>query len=156
MPIDLDQGGRIPQINRTYLGPSHGWILTDEPTDIEFVMDGAGATPLVGNRGFLVIPQWVTIVDWLLIGAQQGSIVVDIWKAPLSAVLTGHIMGPADSICGGNLPTLSNQSAAQGSPTNWNTLINQNDVLAFNINSVNALTQVSIILQCVRLLGTGG
>ena len=37
--IDLDKGGRKPQNHRTYLGPTVGWVYTDEPTYIEWVLD---------------------------------------------------------------------------------------------------------------------
>ena len=154
--LDLDKGGRIPQSNRTYLGPTKGWVLTDQPTDIEFVLDGAGGAPLVGNRGYLLIPQWVQVVGWVLCADRVGSIVVNVWKLPLTTVLAGTVPSAANSICGTDLPTLASQSSAQSlALTGWTINIDQNDILCFNINSVSVVTQVTLILQCVRLKGTG-
>jgi len=154
MSTDLDQGGRIPQTIKTYVGPSIGWKLTDSPVDIEFIIDGGGQTPQPGYKGHLLIPDWVYINNWILLSEVSGSCVIDVWKIPLSTFLAGTAPAVTNSICGGNLPSLSNQVARQGTNiSGWTTLISQNDIVGFNLNSVSTLLRVTVILQCVRIIG---
>lgn len=148
--IDLDKGGRIPQIVDTYCGPSTGWIQTDLPTSIEYVIDGGGGSISAGQKGFLVIPFWLVVNDWILLANISGNAVVDIWN-------TSQLSFPptiADSITGSVQPTLSGQQYATGSTlTGWTTMINQGDVMAFVINSISSIQRLTIVLECKRIIG---
>lgn len=152
--IDLDKGGRIPQIVKTNVGPTLGWKMTDAPIDIEYVLDGGGIPIVAGYKGSLIIPDWCVVNNWVLLSDLVGSIVIDVWKIPLATYLAGTVPNSGNSITGTDIPTLSSQVARQSTLlTGWTTQINQNDVLAFNVNSASGVQRVSLILQCVRIIG---
>lgn len=160
MALDLDRSGRIPQTHKTYLGPSVGWKYTDEPTDIEFVVLGGGQVVTSGFKGTLLIPEWVVINNWYVQSYETGSIVWDVWKRSQASILAGTQISAADSICGGSFPTLSTAFSASGLPTGWAQdpatgliMINQNDVLGFNVNSCSNIQRATLTLQCVRIIG---
>jgi hypothetical protein len=148
---DLDQSGLIPQRVKTWLGPTLGWTYTDMPTDIEFVVTNpTGLQP--GYAGGLVIPQTLLIVSWAVLAQQQGNIVFDVWKIPLTTYLAGSPPLAINSITGTEQPTLANQYAnAKSTLVGWTKNITQNDFVAFNIVSVAGISQVNITLQCVRI-----
>lgn len=153
MVVDLDQGGRRPQGHRTYLGPSLGWCLTDEPTYVEVVI-GSGAVLQTGVKGYAVMKEYLIIHDWVLLSNAAGNVIMDIWKLPLATVLAGTLPSASNSITGTNKPQLSSQFAASSAVlSNWNTLLEPDDVLAFNVDLALVLTRVSLILRCTRLLG---
>lgn len=163
MVIDLDQGGRIPQSVKTFLGPSVGWKYTDAPTNIEYVIGGSGEAIPGGYKGGLLVPDWLVINNWFLASpVVVPSIVIDIYLLSQEEYLAGNVPNAADSICPTNKPKLLNQAAASGLPTDWNTnngpsvpptLINQNDFIGFNVDSVVDASLITIVLQCVRIIG---
>lgn len=151
--VDLDKGGRIPQLVRTYLGPSKGWKETDAPTSIEYVIDGGSQPVEPGQKGYLIIPEWVWINDWVLMAERSCSAVMDLWRVPQA----NFPPTVANTITGSAKPTLSNQQYARSTVlTGWDRNIDQGDVLAFIIDSANAnCFRLTLVLECVRLKGTG-
>jgi hypothetical protein len=153
MPVsDLDQSGLIPQRVKTWLGPSLGYAYTDMPTDIEFVVtNNVGIAP--GYLGGLIIPQYLTIVSWVVLAAQSGSVAIDVWKIPLATYLASGPPNAGNTITGAEQLTLVSQTAnSKSTLAGWTKLINQNDFVAFNINSLSGtINNLSIILQCVRI-----
>lgn len=153
---DLDQSGRIPQVHATWRGPSLGWMYTDEPTEFEFVM--ASATEITaGLKGYMLCPEWVTVIGWVILSANAGSIQFDIQRKPMIDFLASGPPDPGNSICNADYPTLTNPAiaAASTSVAGWQTQLNQNDVLAFNVLSNFNILKCTIILRCLRNLGTG-
>lgn len=154
-PIDLDKGGRIQQVRNTWCGPSVGWIPSDDPASIEYVIDGNGQALGTGYKGFLVIPFWLIINDWILGADTVCSATVDIWRctqAQYPPVLANSITGTA-------IPALTNQNFQKSSLlTGWSIEINQGDVIGYNIASITsgAPTRLTMILECVRVLGRPG
>lgn len=154
MAIDLIKGGRIPQVVRTYLGPTVGWKLTDSPVYYQYTFDGGGTTPPPGKRGPLIIPDWLTIRDWYILATNSGSCTFDVYKVTLDEYLAGTVPGPANSICGGAPPTMTSATSATSSAISaWNTRVDQGDVLVFDLTSVSLVQQVTLILRCVRDIG---
>lgn len=154
MVVDLDKGGRIPQIHRSYLGPTKGWVMTDEPTDIEWVIDNGGQEITAGFSGTLLIPEWLIIHNWFMMSDLLGSIELDIWKMSQDTIRAGSFPSVANTIVGGNYPKIV--AAKQGysaTLTGWTTQIDQNDVLAFNVRSATQAVRVTTVLQCVRVIG---
>lgn len=153
-PLDLDQGGRIPQVVKTYLGPTTGWKYTDAPSYIEFVFNGGGGVLAPGYYGALIIPDWLHVTNWVLASKQPGSAGVDVYKITLDQYLAGATPSAANSITGTELPTLNNSVCAQSSVLmGWTTRIDQKDVLGFNINFVTSIQELSLWLLCVRDIG---
>lgn len=151
--VDLDQSGRFPQVQRTYLGPSLGWVQTDQPTDLQFGCS-SGATILPGLKGFIFCREWATIQSWVVLANATGSIILDIWKVPLASFITGTLPTVANSITGVEFPQLSGQFANSLSTLRgWNNIIQQNDVLAIVCNSCSGISKVNLTLRCIRNLG---
>ena len=152
--IDLDKGGRIPQLHRTYLGPTKGWIQTDEPAFVEWVIDGVGAPITIGFSGTLLIPYGCVIYNWFLTSDVMGSVQIDIWKMSQDAIRAGGFPSAANTITGSAKPNISaNKFGYSAALTGWTTLINQNDVLAFNVDTASSLVRVTLVLQCVKTVG---
>jgi hypothetical protein len=149
--LDLDQSGRQQQVVRTWGGPSLGWIYTDKPTTITYVMDGGGQVLSTGVKGPMIVPEWVFVYEWILIADRVSSAVVDIWRA---AYPTGYPPTVANSITGSTPPTLTGQLNAQGTTlTGWTPMLNQNDAILYNINSVASAQRLTLILLCSRIIG---
>lgn len=153
-PVDLDKSGRIPQTIRTYLGPTTGWKYTDAPTNIEYVIGGGGDAIRLGYANGLLIPDWLIVNNWAMFTDRVGSCQVDVYRVTGDAYLAGTIPSAANSITGTDKPRLVGQSAAFSNLlTGWNLEIDQNDFLGFNVDSASGITQVTVVLQCVRIIG---
>lgn len=152
--IDLDKGGRIPQVVRTNLGPTIGWRHTDSPVDLEWTFDGGTGVVLAGQKPPLVMPDWLRPHDWIILSPTVGSVVIDLWRTPLATWLAGTPPTSANSMTGTDVPTLTAQVAAYSEAlTGWTMQINQNDVLVPNIVSISGLVYFTFIVRCVRVLG---
>lgn len=154
-PVDLDKGGRIPQVTNVYLGPSVGWVPSDDPASIEYVIDGNGQALGPGYKGFLVIPFWLIVNDWILGADVSCTAQMDVWRCTQA----NYPPVVANSIVGSAPPVLTAQSFAKSSTlTGWSIEINQGDVLGFNITSISvgAPTRLTLVLECVRILGRPG
>jgi len=152
--IDLDQGGRNQQIRPTYLGPTKGWINTDEPAGIEFVMEGVGAPIPLGYRGGLLIPQWLIIAGWSIFLEAAQSIQIDVYKITQAQYLAGTVPSVANTITGSAVPAVAAAVAASSTTlTGWTTEIHQNDYVGFNVDSNSGAYKATIVLTCVKSIG---
>lgn len=119
---------------------------------LEIVFDGGGQ-PLSGG----IKVDWgpadrkLQIVEWTLISDQMGSLVIDVWKDSYANFPpTG-----ADTITASAKPTLTSANKNRSSVlTGWTTIINVDESLRFNIDSVNALTRAVLTLRCKALTQT--
>jgi hypothetical protein len=95
---------------------------------------------------YVTIPFSCTITGWVLVGDASGSIVLDLWKAPVAD------FPPlvADTMTGTEKPTLSAGQIAQDlSLTTWDGDIDAGDVLAVNVDSCTGLEQVVLTLYAI-------
>lgn len=114
---------------------------------VEFVIDGGGLQIGGGVAGDLEIPFNCVINRATLLANQAGNIVVDVWKAPLSAFPPTA----ANSITGGNPPTLTGANEYQDSVlTGWTTQINAGDILRFNSSGILAIQRVTLSLKVTK------
>ena len=152
--IDLDKGGRQQQIRPTYLGPSKGWIYTDEPAMIEFVMEGAGAPISVGYKNGLLIPLWLIITGWSIFCDASGTIQIDVYKVSEADYLAGTVPTVANTITGSAVPKVTGAVAASSTTlTGWTTEIQQNDYIGFNIDSNAGVFKATIVIKCTKSVG---
>ena len=152
--IDLDKGGRQPQVVNTYLGPTKGWTQTDSPVDIEWGIEGGGVLIPAGVKPPIISPDWLIINSWVILGRETGSVTFDIWKVTQDEYIAGTIPSAANSICGSAKPQVTNaKSGLSSTLTGWTTRISQNDVLVLNVDSVSTFLGVSLILKCSRCIG---
>jgi hypothetical protein len=124
-------------------GPSGTAIAT-----LGITIDGGGATPSTGQKGFIYVPYACTINSVTLLADVAGSVVIDIWKVAYASFPPSV----ANTITASDLPTLSSQQNSQDTTlTGWTTSINAGDVLAFNVNSASTLTRVNLILKITKV-----
>lgn len=120
------------------------WLEKLRVVSVPFVIDGSGSTITTGVKGDLQIDFAGTIIGWTVLGDPTGAIVVDIWKntyANYPPVVGASITASAK-------PTITATNAkATGSPTGWVTSITAGDVLRYNVDSVTALTRVTVSLK---------
>lgn len=111
---------------------------------ITFVISGAALTP--GVAGFLEIPFACTINRVTLLANQTGSAVIDIWKA---AYVLNTPPTITNTITASDLPTLTSAQSYQDSTlTGWTTAVNAGDIVAYNVNSVSTITQLTVSMKC--------
>jgi hypothetical protein len=106
-------------------------------------MDGLGSTITIGDKVDFNIPWNAVITGWTLLSKEVGSIVVDIYKDTYA----NYPPTGADTICGGNKPTLS--SANKNTTTiltGWTTTVTAGDTFRINVDSCSGITRVSLIL----------
>lgn len=119
-------------------------------TTLTFIIDGGGIPPDPGVKGDLIIPFPCTILAATLIADAVGSCEIDIWKTPFANVDTSH-PGLSDSIVGPYPPKIVNGVKYQDlSLIGWNTAINAEDVLRFDLKTISNLNRISISLRVLK------
>jgi len=114
---------------------------------INYVIDGGGSAITVGAKAPFRVGFAGTITGCHLMGDQTGSIVVDIWKDTLA----NHPPTNADTITGGNEPTISSGTKdSDVTLTSWTTSFSANDVFMMNVDSVSTFTQVTVSLDYIK------
>lgn len=115
--------------------------------NIQFVIDGAGATITTGLKGFLEVPFACTITVATLLADQSGSIVVNVWKDTYA----NFPPTVADKITASAPPTITTATKSQDSTlTGWTTSVAAGDILAFNVDSVTTIQRVTISLKVTK------
>lgn len=109
---------------------------------------GAAGFDLVlttGVKAYVEVPMSLRITGWSLVANESGSIVIDVWKDSWA----NFPPTVADTIAGSEKPTLSSAQKNQDlSLSTWDDEIDAGDVLAFNIDSVTTVEQVTLSLHC--------
>lgn len=137
---------------RTTLGVAIGTDVQAYDADlplgtITYVIDGGGAVPTAGVKGFLQVPYNCTIQSVTLLADQSGSVVVDIWKD----IYANYPPTDADSITASAVPTISSATNSTDSTlTGWTTAITAGDVLGYNIDSISSITRLTIALKVTK------
>jgi hypothetical protein len=121
------------------------WVLADDVVAIAFVIEGPGGTVIpTGIKGDLIIPFACTILEWVLLADQVGSLVMDIWKD----VYANYPPTVADSITAAAKPTITTANKANSTVlTGWTTIIAANDTLRFNVDSCSTITRATLTLR---------
>lgn len=116
------------------------------PRFIPVVFDGLGAELQTGVWGD--VPVHIDTFDgyfmrWRLVSIDTGDLQVDIWKADYASF--PPTVG--DSITGSDTPTISGSDKGESTAlTGWTTLVENGDVLRFNIDSVSGITKATLTL----------
>jgi hypothetical protein len=114
---------------------------------IEYVIDGGGSVITTGQKGHMEVPFNMTITGWTILGDQVGSAVVDVWRTSYG----GFPPSVANSITGGDYPRLvSAQGNRNLNLTLWTTKLNNNDVLAFNVNSATSVQRLTVSVMGLK------
>ncbi len=115
---------------------------------IEFLVDGGGGVLTNGVKGYLEVPFNCTITACTLLADVAGAIVMDIWKD----VYTNYPPDVTDSITASAKPTIAatNIKSQDTTLTGWTTTITAGDCLAFKIDSVTTIKQITLSLAITR------
>lgn len=120
------------------------WASTARSVGVTF--DGGGSAITVGTKRYIEVPYNGRIIGWTALGDQSGSIVVDVWKDTYA----NYPPTVADTITDGDKPTISTATKGQNlNVTVWNNSITAGDIIAFNVDSVTTLTNVTVTLKVV-------
>lgn len=123
------------------------------PCAIEYVLDDGGVTITAGNKGFLRMPFAGTITSASLIGDQSGSVEVDIWKCSYADFDPPSVPTSANSICGGNYPTITAGVKYEDSTLNgWTFTFDEGDVFTYVVNSCSGFTRLTISIEASRTI----
>lgn len=110
---------------------------------VVFIIDGGGVAIFTGQKGHLSLPFAGEIISASLLADQSGDIIVDIWKDTYGSF--PPTVG--DSITASAKPTLSSeQKSLDETLTGWTKTFSAGDVLAFNVDSIDAIERVTLIL----------
>jgi hypothetical protein len=130
------------------IGNGESSIPESNKGQIGISINGGQSVITTGLKTYITCPYSGTITGWELLSTLTGSIVVDVWK-------DNYINYPptlSDSICGIDKPTLSSQIKNNNNNlTNWNTSINEGDIIAFNVDSISLLKQVTLTLKINKI-----
>ena len=119
-------------------------LIAPAKAALVFLIDGGGQAVTTGVKGYLRVP-FNSVIDRVTLAADQvGSIQVDIWKSTYASFPPAD----ADSITGGNEPKITATNKYEDAAlTGWGTSLSEGDILAFNVDSVTAITRVTVSLQ---------
>ncbi len=107
-------------------------------------IDGSTASPTNGVKGYVTIPYDCVITGWDIIGNTTGNCVIDVWRSSV-------IPTPSDSITGTEKPTLTTQQMGRDDNlTTWNTVVNKNDIITFNLESSSIVTRITLIIKVLK------
>ncbi len=130
--------------------PLHGRIHLPNGSDpllgdvtLNTLIDGQGNPITTGQKGDVLIHSDFWIAAWTLVADVSGNIEIDIWKAAYA----DFPPDVGDSIVAAAPPTLSGQTNARDTTLDgWTNTVDEGDVLRFNVNSVSAVSQVTLAL----------
>ena len=112
---------------------------------IGLTIDGGGAVPSTGAKGFIEVPFGCTITSWTMLADQSGSAQITVSKGTYSAFPT------ASSIVASAPPNLSSQQKnADSTLMGWTKTIAAGDVLSFNLDSVSTVQRIVLELQVTK------
>lgn len=116
------------------------------PRFVPVVFDGGGSVLNTGVWGD--VPIHIDTFDgyfmrWRLVSIDTGDLQVDIWKSDYASFPPTV----ADSITGSDPPVLSGSDKGESlALIGWTTLVQNGDVLRFNIDSVSGITKATLTL----------
>lgn len=124
---------------RTTLGLTYG------PTRVfGVVIDGNGAVPATGVKGYWRAPYAGTIVKVTILADVSGSAVVDVWRDTYA----NYPPTVLDTITASAKPTLSSAIKNEDSTlTGWSTSVTLGDVFGFNLDSVTTCTRITVEIE---------
>lgn len=100
-----------------------------------------------GFKGYVKIPYNGVINSWTIMGSVSGSVTIDIWKDSEN----NFPPTSADTITGGNYPSLSNQYINSDNVlTGWITGFSTNDIFAFNVLSASGVTNINLTINVTK------
>lgn len=117
-------------------------INTAKTTSFGITIDGGGSAITTGSKGYIIVPQGMTITGWTIVADQSGSIVIDVKRSTYSGFPT------TATIAGSEKPTLSSAQKNQDlTLTSFTTSIASGDIIEFVVDSAATVTRVNLVIH---------
>ena len=146
-PSDYGDVGQYLEVNAGTDGLEWATPAADVTSLVISMGDGSTVIPTGLYSWYIPVDFDGTIESWSLVADQAGEIVIDIW-------VDTTIPTNSDTITGGNEPELGSVSPEQvlkdQSVSGWTTALSQGDIIAFNVDSVDAITAVTLTLEVTK------
>ena len=116
---------------------------------LNFGFDGGGAAISTGIHyaSAIYVPGVFVALEWFILGDQSGSIVVDLWADSYANWPPTN----ADTITGGDEPTISGATKGTGTISAWTSPIAAGQIILPNVDSVTTLEEVSLVVRGAML-----
>ena len=115
---------------------------------IGVTFDGGGEVLDAGVVADVYVPYACRIQQVTIEADAIGDLVIDVLKTPFS----NFPPTSADTITGGNPPTLANaQTVKDSTLTGWNTLVEDDSSVGFMIVSANLIKRAVLVLRVTKL-----
>jgi hypothetical protein len=124
------------------------WALDTITTSLQFTINNSGSVLETGILGDIVAPYAMVITSVTLLADTSGACVVDIWKDTYA----NYPPTDADTITAAAPPTIaaSGVKSVDSTLTGWTTTVTAGDTLRFNLDSVTAITRLTVIITGTR------
>lgn len=139
-----DAVGTMVDATLTYVDgtPSLGVAANQKISSFGITIDGGGSAITTGSKGFIIVPQSMTITGWTIVSDLSGSIVIDIKKSTYANFPT------TATIAGSEKPTLSTAQKNQDlSLSSWTTSVTAGDIIEFVVDSITTVTRINLVIQ---------
>lgn len=155
--VDIDISDELLQeIEKVTIGPNFerylSWLTNGisnlRQETVSFTIGGGGSAITAGLKGVGLQMGYNAVIRKVTVFADvSGSVSIDIWKdTPANYPPT-----VVDTIVGGNPATIvSALSNSDVNLTGWNTDLNCDDILLYNVNSATDITFLTITLHVIR------
>jgi len=133
--------------NDTYGTFSTALTNIGQGVTLEMIVFNGPQSVTAGIKGFIEIPFNLSVLSWKIMAEQAGSVSLDLWNCPFNSFPPIA----ANSIVGGNYPTLSSaQSSSSSTLTGWSPNLSAGSILALVINDSSVIHQITVSLTCGR------
>lgn len=111
---------------------------------LSLTIDGGGSAISTGIKGYIPVFWTGTIIEWVMIADQSGSIVLDIWRDTYANAPPTVL----DTITAAAKPTLAAaQKNSDATLTGWTTGFTAGDIFGINVDSAATITRLNFVMK---------
>lgn len=127
------------------------WMVLSEAqkiSSVDVIIEGQNYPLDIGRKVSVRVPYDCTLTECMMLADQPGNLVMDIWKD----VYGNYPPDSGDSIVSTSPPTLAaTDHSLDTILAGWTTSLAEDDILAFNVDSCDVITRVTISLKFEKL-----
>lgn len=111
------------------------------------LLDGGGTAIATGIKVDIIFPANLTIKEWVMVGDQSGSVVMDLWHCTYDEFDNSTHPVVGDSICAAAKPTISAAHKAKDATlSGWSKDALVRDIWRLNIDSLSSFERLSFLM----------
>ncbi len=123
-------------------------LVNTKTTAITFTIDGAGSAITTGTKAYWRCPYACTIQSVTMLADVSTTTSVDIWVDTYA----NYPPTDLDSITSSAVPTITTATKSEDTTlTGWDTAIAAGDCIAFNVDSNDNATKLTLILEVLKV-----